>query len=114
MNRKLVGIMVSVMMLVTVLPITALATTRCSRLEPVHTGIFDRTTVRGLVVYLGMSPNGRITHLFALRLHYSSISLSGVRFNGVVNMRLIDIPTKIVGYHGHMYIFASFRGMLDI
>jgi hypothetical protein len=114
MKRKLVGILVSVMMLATLLPITALATTSCADSGPATMGILDRTTVRGFALYLGMSPTGKTTHLFALRLHYSTITLTGEHGNGVIRMRPIDIPTKINGYHGRLYISASFRGSLNV
>jgi len=114
MKRTLIGILVSVMMLATLLPITALATTFHSSSQPVTTGILDRTTVRGFVLYLGRSPSGTITHFFALRLHYFTITLSGEHESGVIRLRPIDIPTRINGYQGRLYIFASFRGSLNV
>jgi hypothetical protein len=113
MKKALLGIMVCGMMLVTLLPISALATTNSVDSGPVSTGLLDRTTVRGFALYLGMDSTGRTTHLFALRLHYSTISMSGVRSSGIVLMRPIDITTKMTGYRGHVYISASFRGSIN-
>jgi len=112
MKRKLVGILVSVIMLVTILPITALATNG-SESQIAADGL-GRTTVRGFALYLGMSSTGKTTHLFALRLHYSTITLSGEHGSGIIHMRPINIPTKINGYRGHLYISASFIGSLNV
>jgi hypothetical protein len=114
MKKALVGLLVSVMMLATLLPITAAAAILRSNTEPATTGLLDHTTVRGLAIYLGMSSTGKTTHFFAIRLHYTTITLSGEYGNGVIRMRPIDIPTKMIGYHGHLYLFAAFRGSLNI
>jgi hypothetical protein len=82
--------------------------------SPASSGILDSTTVRGFVLYLGMDRTGRTTHLFALRVHYLTITLSGEHDRGVVRMKPIDVPTKMIGYHGMVYISATFRGSLKI
>jgi hypothetical protein len=114
MKKALVGIMISVMMLVTLLPITALAFTPRSRTDPATAGLLDHTTIRGFALNMGMSRTGAITHLFAIRLHYTTITLSGEYGTGVLRFRPIDVPTKSIGYRGHVYIFASFRGSLNV
>jgi hypothetical protein len=108
MKKTLIGLAVCGLMLTTLLPISALATT------PSSTGMFGRSTVRGFALYLGMDPTGRTTHLFALRLHYTTISITGEHGSGVIRMRPVDIPTKVNGFHGRLYISASFRGTIDV
>jgi hypothetical protein len=110
MKNTLKCIMVSVMMLVTILPITALATTIRQQADTESTGIFDHTTVRGFAIYLGMSSSGTITRLFAIRLHYTTVSPSGEIDFGVIRLKRVDIPTKMIGYQGHYYMIGSFRG----
>jgi hypothetical protein len=114
MKKTLVGILVCGMMLVTILPLSALGIASRADTGPMSNGLLDRTTVRGFALYLGMDSTGRTTHLFALRLHYSTISLSGVRSSGVILMRPIDISTKIFGYRGHVYVSGSFRGPINV
>jgi hypothetical protein len=112
MKNKLVGILICVMMLVTILPITALATNAS---EPQTTGCrtLGRTTVRGFVLFKRTSDSGKISHFFAIRLHYSTISLSGERSSGIIRMEPIEIPSSINGYLGQVYIIGSFRGWFN-
>lgn len=114
MKKALIGILVSVMMLVTVIPLTAVATIFRQESDPTTSEIFGHTTIRGFAIYLGRSAMGRTTHIFALRLHFSTITPSGENSIGIIRMRPIDIPTQVIGYHGHFYIFASFRGTLNV
>ncbi|DAC71583.1 MAG TPA: hypothetical protein DSN98_09645 [Thermoplasmata archaeon] len=114
MKNKLITILVCGLMLVTLLPVSALAIAIRSDSKPVTSGILDKTTIRGFAIYLGTDSTGKSTHFFALRLHYSTVSLSGVHSNGVVLFRPIDIPTKMTGYHGHFFIWESFRGALNV
>jgi hypothetical protein len=114
MKKALKGILISVMMLVTILPITALATTVRQESEPALSGVFDHTTIRGFAIYLGMSDGGKTTRLFAIRLHYSTISPSGEIDFGVLRLKRVDIPTKIIGYQGHLYTFGSFSGSISL
>jgi len=114
MKNALKGILISAMMLVALLPITAMATTIRNRSEVAPTGVFDHTTVRGFAIYLGMSNSGTITRLFAIRLHYSTISPSGEIDFGVLRLKRVDIPTKVIGYQGHFYMFGSFQGSISL
>lgn len=114
MKKRLKGMLMCSIMLVTLLPITAIASAIGAGTEPVTNGIFDHTIVRGFALRLGMDATGRTTHLFAIRLHYLTISVSGEHNVGVIRMRPVDIPTKLVGYHGHVYMSGSFRGSIDI
>jgi hypothetical protein len=61
-----------------------------------------------------MDQTGRITHLFAIRMHYLTITVTGQYDRGVVRMRPVDVPTKMIGYHGIVYISTSFRGSLTL
>jgi hypothetical protein len=111
MKNKLVGILICVMMLVTILPITALATI-CSEPQAAADGL-GRTTVRGFVLFRRTSDGGKTAQFFAIRLHYSTISVSGERSSGILRMEPITIPSSINGYLGQMYIVGSFRGWFN-
>jgi hypothetical protein len=111
MKSKLVGIVICLMMLATILPITAMATTD-NTANP--TGIFDHTTIRGIVLFKRTSDGGKNVHFFAVRLHYSTIRLSGEHFSGVLKMQTITVPSDMTGFYGRMFIFASFHGALNI
>lgn len=115
MKNKHRGIILCGLMLTILLSTTALAAAAISRnTEPETSGLLGKTSIRGFALYLGKDSTGRTTRLFALRIRYISISLTGERDNGVLLMRKIEIPTRITGYHGHLYIAASFRGSLNI
>jgi hypothetical protein len=112
MKHKLAGLLICVMMLVTIVPITTVATTIAS--EPhARTGrLLSRTIIRGVVLFKRTSDSGKLFHFFAIRLHYSTISLSGQHSSGVIRMKPVEIPSSMIGYVGHNYIFGSFRGWL--
>ena len=112
MNNKLAGILICVMMLVTILPITALATNASER-QTTTGGLLGQTTVRGIVLFKRTSDGGKTYHFFAIRLHYSTISLSGERSSGIIRMEPIEIPSSINGYLGQVYIVGSFRGWFN-
>ena len=112
MKNKLIGIVICVMMLVTLLPVTALATTIVS--EPQTTPeVLGRTNVMGFVLYKGTSDMGKTINLFAIKLRYSTISITGERSFGVIIMEPVEIPSSIHGYYGHMFIFVTFRGSFE-
>lgn len=113
MKNNTKGILISSLVLVLLLPLTSLAS--AIRVDsPVSSGLLERTTVRGFVLPLGMDRTGRTTHLFAIRMHYLTISATGEYDRGVVRMKPVDVPTKMIGYHGIVYISANFRGSLTI
>jgi len=112
MKNKLAGILICVMMLVTILPITALAT-NTSESQTTASELLGRTTVRGLVLFRRTSDGGKTAHFFAVRLHYSTISISGERSSGIIRMEPIEIPSSINGYLGQVYIVGSFRGWFN-
>lgn len=113
MNHKQKAFLICSLLLVLLLPITSFASA-IGRDSPVSSGFLERTTVRGFVVPLGMDKTGRTTHLFAIRMHYLTLTITGEYDRGVVRMRPIDVPTKMIGYHGIVYISASFRGALNL
>lgn len=114
MKSKLIGILIGLMMLATILPITAMAATKNSEPQTDSAGLFDKTTVRGLVMFKRTSPGGKTLHFFAIRLHYSTVSLSGERESGIIKFQPIEMPSSMTGFYGRMYIFASFRGSLKL
>ena len=114
MKNRFLGILVCGMLLVTMLSITAQATMNRADSEPMTQGILDKTYIRGFALNLGLSPTGKITHLFAIRLHYFTYTSSGLLSVGVLKMRPVDIPTQITGFHGHFYVAGSFHGFLKV
>lgn len=114
MKKRHLHILICGMMLAILLPTTTIGIATCIQSTTETCGLLDRTTMRGFALYLGRDATGRTMHLFALRVHYLTIDLSGQRDSGVIRMRPIDIPNKIIGYHGHIYISASFRGAINI
>ena len=101
------------MMLVTILPITAMANTIVSEPKTTASGLLDRTSVRGFVLFKRTSDGGKTYHFFAIRLHYSTISITGERSYGILRMQPVEIPSSFTGFIGHMYIFVSFRGWFN-
>ena len=112
MKNKLVSILICVMMLIIILPSTALATTITSehQTSPCVAGL---TNVFGFVLHRGTSDNGKTLHFFALKLRYSTISISGERSMGVIVMEPIAIPSPFIGYLGHIFIYGSFFGWFN-
>jgi hypothetical protein len=74
-----------------------------------------RTTndIMGFVLYKGTSDLGKTMNLFAIRLRYSTISITGERSFGVIIMEPVEIPTSSFGYLGHMFIFVTFHGWFE-
>jgi uncharacterized membrane protein len=107
MKNKFVSILICVMMLVIMLPFTALATTITSE-QQTTPGVVGWTTVFGFVLYRGISDNGKTLDFFALKLRYSTISISGERSMGVIVMEPVAIPSSFIGYLGHIFIYGSF------
>lgn len=114
MKRKFVGIVICVMMLATILPITAMAKQVASDPKTDPAGLFDKTIIRGIVLFKRTSDYGSSVRFFAIRLHYFTISLSGERESGVIKFQPITIPNTLSGFYGKFYIVASFRGNLGL
>ncbi len=74
-------------------------------------GILDRTMVRGIVLFPRATRGGDFK-FFAIRLHYTTITLGGVK-TGSILLRSITLPNIPNGFIGNFYIIGSFRGNLD-
>jgi hypothetical protein len=111
MKKTLIGLIVIGLMLVTILPINALTTTAdaaqaCS-LE------LGRSTIRGFAIRLGTDSTGRHARLFAIRLHFITVTADGQHNSGVILFKKVDIPARTLGFHGRYYIYASFIGTIQ-
>jgi hypothetical protein len=104
--------LICMMMLVTILPITALAAT-ASESQTATVGPLGYTTVRGFVLFKRTADGGKTYHFLAVRLHYTTISVSGERSSGILRMDSIELPSTFIGYLGRVYISGSFRGWFD-
>lgn len=113
MKNKHKAILLSSLVLVLLLPLTSLAEAFGTDASA-RSAFVERTTVRGFVLPLGMDKTGQITHVFAIRMHFFTLTASGQHNRGVVRMRFVDIPTKVTGYRGVVYISASFWGSLNL
>ena len=114
MKNNLKGILGCAILVGLLLPMTTMAIALSADSEPATCGPFDTTSVRGFALYLKMDSSGTTVHYLALRLHYQTITFTGQHNSGVIRMRLVDIPTKITGYRGLVYISATFHGSLNI
>jgi len=114
MKKKLVGIIVCVMMLATILPLTAMAQQATTEPQKDPAGLFDHTFIRGFVMFKRIADEGNSVRFYALRLHYFTVSLNGEHESGVLRMQPITIPNTLTGFYGKHYIVASFRGNLGL
>jgi len=111
MKSKIVGIL-SCMMLLAAVPIAAGMTINTDpKVDPAN--IFDHTYVRGFVVLKRSVDGGKNLRFFALRIHYTTVSLNGEHKSGVMKLRPMIIPNSLKGYYGNFYIFASFWGSIS-
>jgi len=79
--------------------------------EPETEGLLDRTIIRGVVLFPRSTIGGDF-RFFALRIHYTTFYLGGIK-KGTIMLRsvtLSDVPKGIVG---DFYIIGTFRGNLD-
>ena len=111
MKSKVVGILVCMMMLATI-PIAAGLNSEVGY-ECGTTGIFDKTIIRGIVLFPKVSQDGKTINFLALRLSFRTIYLDGIT-HGIVKFQCIQIPSNFKGYFGKFYIIGTFRGSLDI
>ena len=111
MKKTLIGLIVIGMMLATILPLNALANTA----EATKAGLSElgRSTVRGFAIRLGSDSTGRTAHLFAIRLHFVTVTADGQHQSGVILLKKVDIPARTLGFHGRFYIYASFIGTIQ-
>jgi hypothetical protein len=113
MKKTLIGLIVCGMMLATILPISAVATTCTSDTAQACSMELGRSTVRGFAIRLGHDSTGRYAHLFAIRLHFVTVTADGQHDSGVILLKQVDIPARTLGFHGRYYIYASFIGTIQ-
>lgn len=103
MKKTLIGLIVIGMMLATLLPMQAMAT------DSMELG---RSTVRGFAIRLGQDSTGRHARLFAIRLHFVTVTADGQHDSGNILFKKVEIPARTLGFHGRFYIYASFIGTI--
>jgi hypothetical protein len=74
--------------------------------------VINRTIIRGLILFPRETNSGKTMTFFAIRLHYTTITLDGVD-TGVVRLKSVTIPNKLTGYSNRFYIIGTFRGNLN-
>ncbi|UCD12960.1 MAG: hypothetical protein JSW60_05175 [Thermoplasmatales archaeon] len=111
MKSKLVGILICMMILTTV-PIAAGLDNKIES-SGKTTGIYDRTMIRGIVLFPRRSQDGKTINFFALRLNFKTINCEGMIWR-VVRLRRVQIPSNFKGYLGRYYIHGLFRGSLHL
>jgi len=110
MKKTLIGLIVIGMMLMALLPLNVLATTAdASRID----SMLGRTTVRGFAIRLGQDATGRYARLFAIRLHFVTVTVDGEHDFGNILLKKVNIPARSLGFHGRFYIYASFIGTIQ-
>jgi len=109
MKKTLIGLGIIAMILTTILPLNALAAeTDVAKTCSMELG---RTTVRGFALRLGT--DGRYAKLFAIRLHFITVTADGEHDRGSIWFKKVDIPARTLGFHGRFYIYASFLGTIQ-
>jgi len=111
MRSKVVCILVC-MMLITIIPIAAGMNIKNKPVSQIS-DVLAKTTIRGIVLFPKISPDGKTINFFAIRLHFRTIDIDGINY-GVVKLHYFQIPKNFNGYFGNYYIFGSFRGKLNI
>jgi hypothetical protein len=71
--------------------------------------LLDVTILRGIVLFKRATDNGKTLQFFALRVHYTTIGISGFK-SGVLKLRPLSIPNSLRGMYIRFYIFAIFHG----
>lgn len=119
MKKKVVGILIC-MMLMTMIPGAAglnynIDATEETKViyddEPETEGLLDKTVIRGVVLFPRSTLGGEFK-FFALRIHYTTVYLGGVK-KGTVMLRSITLHNIPNGIIGNFYIAGMFRGNLD-
>ena len=73
------------------------------------TGLLDVTILRGFVLFKRVIDNGKTLACFAVRVHYTTIGISGLH-TGVLKLRPLLLPNSLRGMFTHFYIFSIFHG----
>ena len=105
MNKKIVGIMLCLLMLMAI-PIAAGIQTTTTKDS--SDGMFGRTYIRGII--LGHRTEGRTTTFFALYVHYTHYKLLGEPESGFVILKPVSFNGKFMGHMGLFYISGTFYG----
>jgi len=110
MKKKVIGILVCMMMLA-MIPLAAGLDVEKQLPEKDTTGGLDKTLIRGIVLFPRSSMGGDFK-FFAVRVHYTTISLGGIK-SGTILLQRISLPEIPTGIVGNFYLMGSFRGNLD-
>jgi hypothetical protein len=110
MKKKVIGILVCVMVLAMMPMAAGLGVEKESSVTG-PTQYLDKTLIRGIVLFPRSSIGGDFK-FFAVRLHYTTISLGGIKC-GTILLRSITLPDIPTGFVGNFYLMGSFRGNLD-
>ncbi len=118
MKKKVIGILVCMMLMAMIpaaaglnLDIQETETNIICDNDPENEGILDHTMIRGIVMFPRATRNGDFK-FFAIRLHYTTIALGGVK-TGSILLRSVTLPNIPNGFIGNLYLIGSFRGNLD-
>ena len=111
MKTKLIGILICMMLLATI-PIAAGLDDEIESRGKI-TGIFDRTMIRGIVLFPSRSQDGKTINFFAIRLTFKTINFEGLTWR-VIKLQRVQIPSNFKGYLGRYYIHGLFRGSLHL
>ncbi|MFH1101079.1 MAG: hypothetical protein V1726_03480 [Methanobacteriota archaeon] len=107
MNKKIVGVMLCLLMLVAI-PVAAGVQSTTSPDE--SDGLFTRTVVRGVI--LGSRTDGRTTTFFALAVHYTTYKLIGEPETGMIILKRVTFNGNFIGHLGKFTISGNFRGAI--
>ena len=118
-KRKIIGILVCMMLMAMIPAATGLSCDTetpteiksISNNEPEPEGFFDRTIIRGFVLFPRSTFDGEF-RFFAVRIYYTTIYLGGVK-SGTIMLRSMSLSNIPNGFIGNCYIIGSFRGNLD-
>jgi hypothetical protein len=99
-------------MILTIIPITAGLNIENKPVFPVK-NVFAKTTIRGIVLFLRISRDGKSINFLAIRLRYRTIDLEGIKY-GIIKLHHFEIPKNFNGYFGNCFIFGTFRGKLNL
>jgi len=109
MKKKLIGILVCLMFFTMIPAVAGIA----FESETEETGLFDRTTLRGVGLFFRFADGGKTIRFMALRMHYRTTYLGGTK-SGLLRAQRLEIPNNFNGYIGKFFIWGSFKGSLDI
>ena len=112
MKKELIGILICMMMLATI-PIVAGIQLDTNPTTTETTGPFDKTFIRGIILFPRLASGGKEINFLAVRVHYRTISLVETK-EGVLKLQRVTIPNELNGILGKFYIFGTFQGELGI